>query len=164
LNNEFFPNIKDSPGSCRYVLLIRPDIFESISLHNPNAKIRDNAIVLNWNTNYDSHRRSSLFSAVDKMISTQCEGEDFTATKSWDYYFRWDAKTLEFALPSGQMTSFISFLRLSYHRPRDIFTMLQLLKANSTDNPEKKFFSLDDFNSQSFQRDYSNYLLGEIKD
>lgn len=164
LNNEFFPNIKDSQGSCRYVLLIRPDIFESIALHNPNAKIRDNAIVLNWNTNYDSHRKSSLFTAVDQMISTQCEGEDFATSKSWDYYFPWHAKTLEFDLPQGQMTSFISFLRLSYHRPRDIFTMLQLLKANSADAKEKKSFSLADFNSPSFQRDYSNYLLGEIKD
>lgn len=161
LNNDFFPNIKDTKGTCRVVLLIRPDIFESISLHNMNAKIRDNSIVLNWTTNYDSHRFSLLFSAVEKMISTQCDNVENT---SWDYYFPWEAKTLDFALPEGQYTSFISFLRLSYHRPRDIFTMLKILQSNSSYNKEKRIFSLDDFNSPSFQRDYSNYLLGELKD
>ena len=42
--------------------------------------------------------------------------------------------------------------------------MLDFLKVNSQHDPDKERFSIDDFNSHSFQRDYSNYLLGEIKD
>lgn len=164
LNNEFFPGIRDTKGTCRFILLIRPDIMESMSVHNMNSRIKDNAVVLNWTTNYDEHRKSSLFSAVDKMISTQCDSDVDGNTTSWDYYFPWEAKTLEFAPPEGQFTSFISFLRLSYHRPRDIFSMLHFLQANAAHDEGKKKFELSDFNSHSFQRDYSIYLLGEIKD
>jgi hypothetical protein len=167
LNGDFFQDIKDTKGYCRAVLLIRPDIFESLALHNMNSRIKDNSIVLNWTSNYDGHRRSSLFHAVNKMISSQVLNDDSELHGDgtcWDYYFPWDAKRLEFELPEGQYTSFISFLRLSYHRPRDIFSMLDFLKVNSQHDPDKERFSIDDFNSHSFQRDYSNYLLGEIKD
>lgn len=164
LNNDFFPNIRDSKGRSKYVLLIRPDIFDSLGLHNPNAKITDNSIVLKWNTNYDNHRNSPLFSAVEKLIDSQCDNDASKVKVPWDFYFPWEASTLEFALPEGQKTSFISFLRLSYHRPRDIFTMLKILQVQCSNDESKEQFSLDDFKSPTFQREYSNYLLGEVKD
>ena len=42
--------------------------------------------------------------------------------------------------------------------------MLELLKNNVATNPNKKVLTLDDFENRHFQRDYSNYLLGEVKD
>jgi len=42
--------------------------------------------------------------------------------------------------------------------------MLELLKNNNDDPINKKAFTLSDFENPHFQREYSNYLLGEIKD
>jgi len=50
LNNEFFANIRDSRGRLRVVLLIRPDIFESLGLQNKNTKVRDNEVFLRFFT------------------------------------------------------------------------------------------------------------------
>src|SRR5205085_2413066 len=41
VNNDFFANIKDSKGRLRVVLLLRPDIFNSLGMQNQNNKIRD---------------------------------------------------------------------------------------------------------------------------
>ena len=46
LNNDIFPSIKGSKGRIRIVLLIRPDIFESLGLQNQNTKIQDNSVFL----------------------------------------------------------------------------------------------------------------------
>ena len=42
--------------------------------------------------------------------------------------------------------------------------MLELLKSNTNGNEKKTNFSLKDFENPHFQREYSNYLLGEVKD
>lgn len=53
MNNDFFPTIKGGKGRMRAVLLIRPDIFETIGLQNQNTKIRDNSVYLDWRTEYN---------------------------------------------------------------------------------------------------------------
>lgn len=161
INNDFLPSIKGGKGRMRVVLLIRPDIFESIGLQNQNTKIRDNAVFLDWRTEYNAHRNSQLFEVVDHMLGVQ---QDTPTTKgaAWDHYFPWDSPNVyeKYSLP----TSFINFLRWSYYRPRDIVTMLDLLKSNANGDQAKTSFSLNDFESPHFQREYSNYLLGEVKD
>lgn len=161
VNNDFFPTIKGGGGRMRVVLLIRPDIFESIGLQNQNTKIRDNSVFLDWKTEYITHRRSQLFEVVDHMLGSQqmpvpAKGE------AWDNYFPWNSQNVfdEYTTP----TSFINFLRWSYYRPRDIVTMLELLQKNSASDPNKKSISLNDFEDSHFQREYSTYLLGEVKD
>lgn len=67
-------------------------------------------------------------------------------------------------MPEGEFTSFVSFLRLSYHRPRDIFTMLKILQVGLSSDVNREKFTISDFESSSFQREYSDYLLGKIKD
>lgn len=52
-------------------------------------------------------------------------------------------------------------MRWSYHRPRDILTFLDTLKEN---NKDKEIFSIADFGDPATVREYSIYLLGEIKD
>lgn len=141
--------------------MIRPDIFESIGLQNQNTKIRDNAVFLDWRTEYGTHRNSQLFEVVDHMLGIQ---QDSPADKglAWDNYFPWNSPNI-FEQYSTH-TSFINFLRWSYYRPRDIVTMLELLKSNSVNDKTKVNFTLNDFENPHFQREYSNYLLGEVKD
>jgi len=160
INNDFLPSIKGGKGRMRVVLLIRPDIFESIGLQNQNTKIRDNAVFLDWRTEYNTHRNSQLFEVVDHMLGVQ-QDPPTARGAAWDNYFPWDSPNVyeKYSTP----TSFINFLRWSYYRPRDIVTMLELLKSN-TNGEAKASFSLDDFENPHFKREYSNYLLGEVKD
>lgn len=161
LNNDFFPTVKGGKGRCRVVLLIRPDIFESAGLQNQNAKIRDNSVFLDWKTEYIRHRNSKIFEVADHLLGVQQDSADGTLGDYWDAYFPWDSPNVfdTYDCP----TSFINFLRWSYYRPRDIVTLLTLLKQ-LTEDKEKTSFSLDDFEARNFQRAYSNYLLGEVKD
>lgn len=71
LNNDFFPTIKDSKGRLKVVLLIRPDIFSSLSLQNQNTKIRSNSVYLDWRTSYENYETSSIFRMTDKLLSSQ---------------------------------------------------------------------------------------------
>lgn len=52
VNNDIFPAAKGSGVRMRTVLLVRPDIFASLGLQNLNTKIRDNAVFLDWRTDY----------------------------------------------------------------------------------------------------------------
>lgn len=160
INNDFFPTIRDSKR-LRAVLLIRPDIFDKIGLQNQNTKIRDNAVFLDWRTEYTNHRQSELFAVTDNLLEMQQEERQLRGD-TWDAYFPWNSPTVfeQYDRP----TSFLSFLRWSYYRPRDIVTMLDLLKQNAKADENKKSFTENDFEDPRFKRLYSNYLLGEVKD
>jgi len=162
LNNDFFPSIKGSKGRLRVVLLIRPDIFESLGLQNQNTKIRDNSVFLDWRTEYKAHRSSHLFRVIDHILEYQ-QHDRFALGKTWDNYFPWNSQNLRESY--DYPTSFINFIRWSYYRPRDIITMLDLLQeeVNLLDK-DRTAFRQEDFDNPSFARKYSNYLLGEVKD
>jgi len=162
VNNDYFPTIRDSIGRMRVVLLIRPDIFEALGLQNQNTKIRDNSVFLDWRTEYINHRSSELFRVTERLLSTQQE-VDPPYGACWDHYFNFDAQNVADAY--HHPTSFISFLRYAYYRPRDIVTMLSILQEDlrEQDTPSG-VVTLRNFEDPAFQRKYSNYLLGEIKD
>ena len=146
----------------RAVLLIRPDIFQSIGLQNQNTKIRDNSVFLDWRTEYTNHRKSDLFKVIDRLLSTQQIGSHEEG-KAWDHYFPWDAPTVMEKFENH--SSFVSFLWQSYYRPRDIVIMLAILQGIAKNNlSNKKYFKYEDFDNIEFKRTYSEYLLGEIKD
>ena len=86
INNDFFPTIRDSVGRLRVVLLVRPDIFNSLGLQNRNTKLRDNSILLDWRTTYPEHRESSLFELADRMFSAQ-QDTVVPVGAAWDHYF-----------------------------------------------------------------------------
>ncbi len=69
LNVDFFGNIKGSKGRIKVVLLIRPDIFDTLGLQNQNSKVKDNSVILDWRTTYQSHRNSDIFLLTDKLLS-----------------------------------------------------------------------------------------------
>lgn len=160
VNNDFFPGIRDSKR-LRTVLLIRPDIFDKLGLQNQNTKIRDNSVFLDWRTEYVNHRKSEIFSVTDNLLEMQQEARH-PLGDVWDSYFPWNSPNVfeEYDRP----TSFLSFIRWSYYRPRDIVTMLDLLIHNSNSDASKQSFTVDDFEDPHFKRAYSNYLLGEVKD
>jgi len=163
INNDFFSSIKDSPGRMRVVLLMRPDIFVSLNLQNQNNKIRDNSILLDLITTYQDYRISPLFKIVDQLMSAQ-QKEKLDIGKAWDYYFPY--KAVNFKTKRIEDSSFIPFLRSSFYRPRDFISMLSILKDNfiKKNKNSTAVFQEEDFEENDFKRNYSDYLLGEIKD
>lgn len=63
LNNSDLKN-----KGIKVALLIRPDIIYSMSIHNMNQKLKDNSVLINWNTNYDKYRGSKLFEIADNFF------------------------------------------------------------------------------------------------
>ncbi len=163
INNDFFANIKDSRGRMRAVLLVRPDIYDSIGLQNSNNKIRDNSVLLDWRTPYSEYRTSELFALTDKLLSSQ-QSTKLPKGIAWDYYFPY--KTMNRWTREGGDAAYIDFLRLSMYRPRDIITMLRILQENfvKNDRGKQETFREEDLRSPEFMRKYSDYMLGEVKD
>lgn len=163
LNNDFLGNIKDSKGRLKAILLIRPDIMNSLDLQNMNSKIRDNSVMLEWVTTYPEHRFSHLFAITDRMLSNQ-QDKFLEEGQAWDYYFPFDASNVQTRF--NTCSSFISVLRRSLYRPRDILTMLTILRENliKEHRADKDVFAEKDFSTPAFTRPYSDYLLGEVKD
>jgi len=163
LNTDVFGSIKGSKGRLKVVLLVRPDIFDSLGLQNQNSKVRDNSVILDWRTLYPEHRSSELFLIADKLLSSQ-QDEELKPGEAWDYYFPYSTRNVHYK--TGELTSFVSILRNSLYRPRDVLVMLSILKENFMENKRKSTdkFSEDDFKNAMFTRKYSDYYLGEIKD
>lgn len=163
INSDFFSSIKDSKGRMRVVLLVRPDILDSLGLQNLNSKIKDNSVVLNWITTYPDYRNSPIFLMADKLINVQ-QSEKLEEGQAWEYYFPYFASNVKST--HSKPTSFITFLRYSLYRPRDILVMLSIQKENFIEqkrNEDERFIE-NDFEIPAFTRKYSDYLLGEVKD
>jgi hypothetical protein len=162
-NNDFFANIRDPKGRLRVVLLVRPDIFDSLGLQNQNSKLRDNSVVLNWLTTYTEYRDSPLFLMADRVLSFQ-QPEQCQQGEAWDHYFPFDATNLTSA--QAHPSSFISLLRYSMYRPRDVLATLAVLKDDFIEQHRSAtdVFKATDFLDPMFTRKYSDYLLGEVKD
>lgn len=155
--------MKYSNGRFRVVLLIRLDIFSSIGLQNSTNKLLDNSVFLDWMTTYPEYRNSQIFSLVDRLLSAQ-QDEKLELGKAWDFYFPWKSNSTSSKRDFDP--SFYKLLRLSYSRPRDLVTMLKILQqvfiVKKKDGGAN--FLEEDFDSDSFQNRYSEYLMGGIKD
>lgn len=161
LNNDFFSKIKDSKGRLKVMILVRPDIFSQLGLQNLNNKVRDNGVLLDWRTTYPMYKNSRLFKMADNILSSQ-QNSTFELGKCWDYYFAFKNKNQK----GKEENAFISFLRFSMFRPRDIITMMKILQENLKEEKDRKLpvIDINDFDSPAFRTKYSDYLLGEIKD
>lgn len=159
LNNNFFSSIKDSKGRIKVVLLLRPDIFAELGLQNANNKIRDNSVLLDWQTTYPRYKSSSIFRIADRMLSVQQDNpQNYGLGYSWDYYFPFKSENKD--------DSFILFLRYSLYRPRDIITLMRIIQDVTSCNGNKKVSTITkiDFDETTIRSNYSDYLLGEIHD
>jgi len=163
LNNDFFPKVKDSKGRFRVILLLRPDIFNSLGLQNTTNKVRDNSVYLDWRTTYPGYRTSRLFALSDRLLSSQ-QIETIQPGVAWDYYFPWTAPSTSTKRDSDE--SFMKVLRLSYSRPRDVISILQILQDEFKEKRKEvsKVFAEEDLRSNDFLNKFSEYLMGGIKD
>jgi hypothetical protein len=95
------------------------------------------------------------------LLSAQQE-EFHEVGDCWDHYFPFDAPTDR----SDQIgtTSFISFLRFSLYRPRDIIVMMDIIKTLKMQANDASPVAAKDFDSAEFRKRYAVYLLGEVKD
>jgi len=162
LNLDYFSNVRDSKGRMKVVVLLRPDIFDAIGFHNSNAKIRDNSVQLDWKTTYSDYRTSRLFRLIDGILAKQQEnGEALTLGSAWNHYFNYFIVNKRIAERLDD--PFVSFLRYSFYRPRDIISYILILQEYvGQHHPNAESFTDNDF--KSCQQSYSEYLLGEVKD
>lgn len=161
LNTEFFGNIRDSQGRIKIVLLVRPDIFDVLGYQNTNAKVRDNGIILDWRTTYVDYRGSRIFQLIDGILGKQQENDKPSFGQAWANYFPYKLPNLW--APDRTDDPFVGFLRYSFYRPRDIVSYLLIMQdyVKHHEN-DKNRFSENSF--KSCQSQYSDYLLGEVKD
>jgi len=153
LNKDFFSCMEHSPQKPRVVLLLRPDVFDSLNLHNSNCKLTDNSVVFDWSTSKQGYKNSDLYKMSNKyFISQNTDGS------GWEEYFQ------DVGIPNKNK-SYRKLLRISYQRPRDVFSAIKILldihKKEGRSNT--RFFSGQDIHSPEFTKVYSQYLLGEVK-
>ena len=162
LNNDYFSNIKDSKGRFKIVLLLRPDIFDSIGFQNSSNKIFNNSVFLDWRTDYNNFMKSNLMQVADKILSSQQSNFNGLG-ECWNHYFSWKSNATS---PNRDFDpAYIDLLKISLSRPRDILTIMILLQEEMKQaNDSNICFTKKYFESYSFKNAYSEYLLSNIKD
>ena len=162
INNDLLSSMRGR-GKMRVILLLRPDIFNTLGLQNQNNKLRDNAEILDWRTPYRDYRTSNLFELADNLLRFQ-QKETLDLGEAWDYYFPYNAENVR--TMQLKNTAFIDFLRFSLYRPRDTNTILKILQDHFVRKGKDPIsvFSRDDFFDNHVRREISNYFVGEIKD
>ncbi len=159
INNDLFSTINDSKGRLKATILLRPDIFNAVGLQNANNRIRDNSVFLDWRIPYSRYKQSELYKVPNRLLSIG-QNREIDKESFWEHYFPYKVDV------QGQSEdSFVSFLRFSYFRPRDIVTLLNILQdLHNQSGIKKDYFTERDFRDPHFRRRYSEYLLGEVKD
>jgi len=155
LNTEFFGSIRDSKGRIKIVLLVRPDVFHALNLYNSNSRLQDNCVFLDWSTTEREYAESKLFEVSGKYFSSQ-QTLHVLPSVAWNQYY-----------PGQNSTgyTFKKLLKHSFHKPRDILTFVKITqKFNSKgSNEDATQFPHDVADKPAVTREFSDYLLGEIK-
>lgn len=155
LNTEYFNLIRDTKGRIRIVLLVRPDVFHSLNLYNSNSRLQDNSIFLDWSTTEKEYKGSRLLEACGKYFSSQ---QNFTVSSvdAWEQYY---------GVPHSPGHVFKRLLKQSFHKPRDILTYIRITKryVGRGDGAKRAQFPTDIGNEPAITREFSDYLLGEVK-
>jgi hypothetical protein len=156
LNTEFLGNIRDSKGRIKIVLLVRPDVFHKLNLYNSNSRLRDNAVLLEWSTTEAALRSSQLYEATGKYFSSQ-QSAFVPAVEAADQYLR-----------AGDNNSiFRRLLRTTFQKPRDVLTFIRIARKVSIRRLSRggsNRFESDIVRHADYTKEYSDYLLGEVRD
>lgn len=148
----------------KLTLLLRPDIIEAISFQNRGPKIQHHGHLVEWSTDYRNYRTSEIFKFTDLVLfSQQDHSTPASPGDTWDAYF--DFTVPSRVNPNGD-NPFILFLRHSFYKPRDIIKYLTLMGDFYKEPPRSDLtsFKKEIFDERSITKDYSNYLLQEIRD
>lgn len=162
LNTELFANVRDSKGQFKIVLLLRPDIFNSLNLQNATNKLTDNAVFLEWRTTYTDYLTSNLYKMASKLLLYSQDGD---TPEIWEQYFDWKL-TSSNPEQRANDTAFMEFLKISLSRPRDIQRILSLIQELMVERGvgAESMFSYPVYSSDQFQNLYSEYFLSSLKD
>jgi hypothetical protein len=155
LNTEFFGSIRDSRGRIKVMLLVRPDVFHALNLYNSNSRLQDNTVFLDWTTNEREYRNSRLYELSGKYFSTQqISGVD--PKEAWEHYYD-EVKT------NGAI--FRRLLRSTFQKPRDILTFVRMTRQAVLNSGvgASSVFPPDVTSSSALSRNFSDYLLGEVR-
>jgi hypothetical protein len=162
LNTSIFQNLRDSKGQIKVVLLLRPDIYNTLQLQNATNKLLDNSVFMDWRTTYNDYENSYLYKVALKILSYQQEEPNEKII--WDNYFKWQIPT---ALTSRNYDSaFVEFLRISLSRPRDILAILHFIQKKMINDRQGACteFLIEAYRSDEFQNNYSEYFMSSLKD
>lgn len=160
INTNVFRNMPDSKGFLKVIFSVRPDIFAKLSLHNQANKVRDNSVVLDWRTTYESFEKSLLYKLCNRLLAYNNPGLE--ENLYWDYYFPWYTSSTK---PSSRDRdfSFINCLRLSLSRPRDMISIMKAIQKTS-ERDGNVISTIDDFQDNQTQNEISNYYVEEARD
>lgn len=155
LNTEFFSSIRDSKGRIKIVLLVRPDVFHALNLYNSNSRLQDNTVFLDWATTEGEYDGSELYKLSGKYFSTQ-QTNDVTPSEAWAHYYD-DGRS------GGSV--FRRLLKTTFQKPRDVLTFIRISRAMAIRRGQgnSSVFSKDLATSPAFTREFSDYLLGEVR-
>jgi hypothetical protein len=155
LNTDYFNRIRDSKGRIKIVLLIRPDVFHALNLYNSNSRLQDNCVFLDWKTTEREYESSKLLEVSGKYFSSQ---QDFESTpmSAWEHYF---------FVPNSPGHVFRKLLKNSFQKPRDILTFIKIVQKYYVKQSKgsQAQFSPNIVAEPAITREYSDYLLGEVK-
>lgn len=156
LDNDFFGNIRDSKGRIKVVLLVRPDVFNRLNLYNSNSRLRDNSVLLDWSTTEKDLRTSRLYEATGKFFSSQ-QTFSSTSVEAADQYLN----------AEDSDSIFRRLLRSTFQKPRDLLTFIRIARSICVKRlgrgTDTKFESAI-IRHPDYTKDYSDYLLGEVRD
>ena len=155
LNTEFFNTIRDSAGRIKIVLLVRPDVFHSLNLYNSNSRLQDNCVFLNWTTTDREHKSSMLYEVSGKYFSSQ-QKFSVSPQEAWEHYY---------PVPNDPSGVFRRLLKQSFQKPRDILTFIKITqkKLQRDNDGTKHQYPSNISTDPSVSREYSDYLLGEVR-
>ena len=155
LNTEYLNSIRDSKGRIKIVLLVRPDVFHSLNLYNSNSRLQDNCVFLDWSTTEKECDKSLIYELSDRYFSSQQEFKTQLG-EAWEHYY---------FVPNSPGHVFKRLLKLSFHKPRDILTYVRITKKfmDRKQGGSTNQFPVNISNEAAISREFSDYLLGEVK-
>ncbi|MGD0027220.1 MAG: hypothetical protein ABSC37_21785 [Xanthobacteraceae bacterium] len=154
------------PPSLKVVILLRPDIFEAVPFQNRGPKLQNHAHLVEWSARYKDYQDSEIFKFTDRILYSQQEtGERLREGDTWRHYFPF---RIESRVSDGGDDPFILFLRHSFYKPRDIIKYLSLMREFYAEpgkgKDQRLHFSKDVFEDRDIRKEYSSYLMQEIRD
>lgn len=151
-------------AQLKITLLVRPDIMEAVSLQNRGPKIQHHGHLVEWATAYKDYRESEIFKFTDIVLfSQQSENLKLGPGDTWNHYFPF---RVESRVKEEGDNPFVLFLRHSFYKPRDIIKYLSLMQEfySQGERKERLAFEEDVFWQRDIRKEYSSYLMQEIRD
>jgi len=147
-----------SAARLKIVLLVRPDIFDVVSIQNRGPKLQNHSHLVEWPARYGTFEASELFKLTDRVLRCQ-QTSDLRLREgdSWGHYFNFLVNNRA----SGKVEDnpFILFLRHSFYKPRDILQYLSIMaeRIASVGSKDSSHFPPDVFDDWEIKDRFSAY-------